>query len=211
VSRPFPAALAGLALAGAVIAGGRHEAVIVGALSVVFAASSAAAWAFRHPPLLLDWIEWIERHVGRRLGGLLHRATARVRDVAQSLDDVHPSVAAWSVVGALSAVNWLLDAVCLALCFRAVHEPVPWGAVLLAFAGAKVIGSIGITPGGLGLVEGGLVGTFVAYGTKAPAAAAGVLVYRAVTFGGLVGLGWGAAALLSVLARGGRGGRKVTR
>jgi hypothetical protein len=38
------------------------------------------------------------------------------------------------------------------------------GAVLLAFAGAKVVTSIGITPGGLGVVEGGLVATFVAYG-----------------------------------------------
>ena len=67
----------------------------------------------------------------------------------------------------------------------------------MAFAGAKVLNSLGITPGGLGIVEGGLVATFVAYGTKASAAVAGVLVYRAVTVGGLVALGWIVAAALA--------------
>src|SRR5207248_7194934 len=90
----------------------------------------------------------------------------------------------------LSVLNWLLDAGCLALSFRGVREPVPLGVVLLAFAGGKVVSSIGITPGGLGIVEGGLVATFVAYGTKGSAAVAAVLVYRAITFVGLVGTGW---------------------
>jgi hypothetical protein len=70
--------------------------------------------------------------------------------------------------------------------------------VLLAFAGSKVVTSIGITPGGLGLVEGGLVATFVAYGLPGADAGAAVLVYRALTLIGLVGIGWLVVAMLAV-------------
>jgi uncharacterized protein (TIRG00374 family) len=111
--------------------------------------------------------------------------------------------------GALSAANWLLDALCLALAFAAVGRPIPWGAVLLAFAGSKVLSSVGITPGGLGIVEGGLVATFVAYGVPGPAAVAAVLVYRALTLIGLVGIGWLVAALLAAQSRHGAGLRRT--
>jgi uncharacterized protein (TIRG00374 family) len=191
-------ALAGLALAGAVIAGGRAELVLVAVLSVVFAGSVGAATLFRHPHVLVDIVEWLEHHVGRRLGAVVGRASKRVRDIAQALEDVHPSVTTWVVASLLSALNWLLDAVCLRLAFEAVGATVPWGAVLLAFAGGKIVSSIGITPAGLGFVEGGLVAIFVAYGTKGPTAVAAVIVYRALTLIGLVGLGWIVAATVSI-------------
>ena len=72
----------------------------------------------------------------------------------------------------------------------------------MAFAGTKVVSSIGITPGGLGIVEGGLVATFVAYGSPGAVAVAAVIVYRALTLIGLVGVGWVVAGILSVQARG---------
>jgi uncharacterized membrane protein YbhN (UPF0104 family) len=61
-----------------------------------------------------------------------------------------------------------------------------------------VVSSIGITPGGLGLVEGGLVATFVAYGVSGAGAGAAVVVYRALTLIGLVGIGWLGVVLLAV-------------
>src|SRR5438067_153227 len=159
-------ALAGLALGGAVIAGGSARVVLVTVLSVVFAGSVAAAVLFRHPHVLVDIIRWLERHVGRRLGAVVGRVSTRIRDIARALEGVHPSLATWAWAGALSALNWLLDVVCLALGFRAVGAMIPWGAVLLAFAGGKIVSSVGVTPAGLGYVEGGLVAVFVAYGTK---------------------------------------------
>jgi uncharacterized protein (TIRG00374 family) len=96
----------------------------------------------------------------------------------------------WASAYSLSALNWLLDVACLALCFVAFDAPVPWAAILLAFAGTKVVSSIGITPGGLGLVEGGMVATLVAYHVPAVTAAAVVVVYRVLTLVGLVGIGW---------------------
>ena len=189
--------LAAIGLAGAVVADGRAEAILVAAISVLFVGSAVVALLFRHPPKLVRVVGWMERHVGRRLGGLLERASKRARDMAQALKDVHPSIRAWALVAGLSLVNWLMDVVCLGLSFQAVRVPIPWGAVLLAFAGGKAISSLGITPGGLGLVEGGLVATFVAYGTKSSSAVAAVLVYRAITFVGLVGAGWAVAAVLA--------------
>jgi len=192
------AALAGVALAGAIIAGGQPEPILLAVLAPVFVGATAAAVLFRHPHVLVRAIEWLERHVGRRLGALVARTSSRAREISQSLEHVHPSIGRWAVAGGLSACNWLLDAVCLALCFQAVGAPVPWGVVLLAFAGAKIVSSIGITPAGLGFVEGGLVAIFVAYGTSGSAAVAAVVVYRAVTFVGLVGIGWIVVGILAI-------------
>jgi len=193
-------ALAGVALAGAVIAGGGAEPILLPILAVVVAGSAGAAIVFRHPLLLVRGVGWMQTHLGR-VGDLVDRLTRGFCESAPSLTQVRPSVATWVTAGALSAANWLLDAVCLALAFAAVGAPIPWGAVLLAFAGSKVLSSIGITPGGLGVVEGGLVATFVAYGVPGAVAAAAVLVYRALTLIGLVGIGWVVAALLAVESR----------
>jgi uncharacterized membrane protein YbhN (UPF0104 family) len=95
----------------------------------------------------------------------------------------------------------MLDGVALALSFLAVHAAVPWGVVLLAFAGSKIVNSLGITPAGLGVVEGSLVGIFISYRVSGAAAGAATLVYRGLTLVGLVGLGWGAVGVLAVLER----------
>jgi putative heme transporter len=191
------AALAAMALAGAALGGGAARNVLLPLLAVVVAGSFAAAALFRHPHILIDGMDWIERHVGGHLGPLVAKATVRSRELSHQLTFAHPTVLTWAAAFWLSMANWLLDAACLALCFVAVGGAVPWGAVLLAFAGSKVVSSIGITPGGVGIVEGGLVATFVALGTSGPTAVAAVLLYRVITFVGLVVIGWAAVALLS--------------
>jgi uncharacterized membrane protein YbhN (UPF0104 family) len=190
-------ALATLALAGAVIAGGAAESILLPLLAVVVAGSDGAALLFRHPRFMLRTVGWTEVHLGQ-VGRLVGRLTQGFCRTARSLGHVQPSMGLWAAAWGLSAVNWLLDAACLALSFAAVHAPIPWGAVLLAFAGAKVVSSIGITPGGLGIVEAGLVATFVAYGVQGAHAGAAVLVYRVLTLIGLVGIGWLSAAFLAV-------------
>jgi uncharacterized protein (TIRG00374 family) len=194
------AALAGLALAGALIAGGPAELPLLAILSVVFAGAIAAAILFRHPHVLVDMVGWLEHHAGRRLGDVVGRTSKRARDIARALEGVHPRLTTWVAAGALSALNWLLDVACLGLAFQAIGAPIPWGAVLLAFAGGKIVSSVGITPAGLGFVEGGLVAVFVAFGTRGPTAVGAVLVYRGLTLIGLVGMGWGAVAFLALQA-----------
>jgi uncharacterized membrane protein YbhN (UPF0104 family) len=190
-------ALAAMALAGAVIAGGGAEPILLPLLAVVFAGSAGAAILFRYPLLLVRGLGWMETHLGP-VGTLVGRLTRGFCSTARSLVYVRPSMRLWVAAWGLSAVNWLLDAACLALAFEAVGTRVPWGVVLLAFAGSKVVTSIGITPGGLGIVEGGLVATFVAYGLPGAGAGAAVLVYRAITLIGLVGIGWLVVALQAI-------------
>jgi uncharacterized membrane protein YbhN (UPF0104 family) len=193
-------ALAAVALAGALIAGGGAEPVLLPLLGVVLLGSLGAAILFRYPLMLVRGLDWIDAHTGR-FGGLVERFTKGFSASARTLVHVRPSWRTWGINWGLSLANWLLDVVCLAFCFKAVGAKVPWGAVLLAFAGSKVVTSVGITPGGLGLVEGGMVATFVAYGVPGADAGAAVLVYRALTLLGLVGLGWLAVAALAVTGR----------
>src|SRR2546421_1678907 len=73
------AALASIALAGAVIDAGHAGLVLIPILAVVTAGSLAAAAVFRRPRVLVRWIEGIEARVGPRLGDLVARAAGPVR------------------------------------------------------------------------------------------------------------------------------------
>lgn len=83
----------------------------------------------------------------------------------------------------LSAVGkWGFD-YCVLLCalVAAGARPQP-GAVLLAYAAAILLAMIPVTPGGLGFVELGLVGTLTLAGVGAATAAAATLAYRLVSY-----------------------------
>ena len=192
-------ALAGLALAGAVIDVGNAARVVIPILSVVFAGSLGAVALFRRPHLLCEVVDWLEQHVPKRSSGV--GFAARLREIADELGEIRPPLRTWVIAYALSTLNWLLDVACLAFTYIALGAAVPWGAIFLAFAGTKVVSSIGITPGGLGLVEGGMVATFVAYHVDPGTAAAAVVLYRALTLVGLVGFGWVMVAVLRAQGR----------
>ncbi len=72
----------------------------------------------------------------------------------------------------------LFDVAMLGVCFTAFGNPVPAVGVLLV---AYIIGQLGgliPIPGGLGGVDGGLIGTLVIYGVDATDAAVAVIAYR---------------------------------
>jgi uncharacterized membrane protein YbhN (UPF0104 family) len=56
------------------------------------------------------------------------------------------------------------------------------------------------TPGGIGLVEGGLVGLLTRMHASPGAAVAGALIYRSFTFWLLISVGWAAALRLRLAA-----------
>lgn len=191
-------ALAAIALAGSIIGVGHAAPVVIPILSVVLAGSLGAVALFRRPQLLCEVVDGIERRLPKRAGT---DAAERLRAIADELGDIHPPLSTWAGAYVLSVLNWLLDVVCLAFTFIALGAPIPWGAIFLAFAGTKVVSNIGITPGGLGLVEGGMVATFVALGVESGTAAAAVVMYRGLTIVGLVGFGWLMVAYLSAHGR----------
>lgn len=96
----------------------------------------------------------------------------------------------WGKVGGLGLANWLGDAGVLAISLLALGARVPWHTLLLVYALAAVVGSLGITPGGIGLVEGTLCLGLVSTGLPAALALAAVLLYRLVSFWLVMFVGW---------------------
>ena len=85
------------------------------------------------------------------------------------------------VAALLAALNWLADAACLAFSILAVGGDVPWEGLLLAWAAGTAVASLGLTPGGLGVVEAALSSALIATGLVGSTAIAAVLVYRIVS------------------------------
>jgi uncharacterized membrane protein YbhN (UPF0104 family) len=105
---------------------------------------------------------------------------------AARLRPVHAGAAA-----VLALLNWLLDAACLWLCFNAVGEhPAASATTVLAFCAAMAAGSLTIVPGGLGIVDSALILGLIAGGVASPAAVATVVLYRVISFGFIMSLGW---------------------
>ena len=95
----------------------------------------------------------------------------------------------------LSAGRWVLDYLTLLAALTAVHADPRPSTVLLAFCAAQFLGTLPLTPGGLGFVEAGLTGTLVLAGVPTGAAVVATLGYRLVSFWLPIPAG-GVAALL---------------
>jgi uncharacterized protein (TIRG00374 family) len=141
----------------------------------------------QHPELLNRPLALVNRlrrrpaeHGHDRLRGFLTQLrTARLR----------PALGLAAAVLALA--NWLLDAVGLWLCFRAIGEPPPsLIATLLAFCAAMAAGSVTIVPGGFGVIDSALILGLITGGVPASTAVAVTVLYRIRSFGFIIGLGW---------------------
>ncbi|WP_213009497.1 lysylphosphatidylglycerol synthase transmembrane domain-containing protein [Paractinoplanes toevensis] len=120
-----------------------------------------------------------------------HHGHDHVRGFLEQLRAARLSPGHGVAAAAYAVLNWLLDAVCLWLCFRAIGEP-PAGltAVLLAFCAAMAAGTITIVPGGLGIIDSALILGLMAGGVGGAAALATVVLYRVISFGFIIGVGW---------------------
>jgi uncharacterized membrane protein YbhN (UPF0104 family) len=96
----------------------------------------------------------------------------------------------WGKVLMLGLTNWLADAAVLAISLVAIGAPIPWHSLLLVYGLATAVGSLGITPGGIGLVEGTLCLGLVSAGLPAVLVLAAVLLYRLVSFWLVMVAGW---------------------
>jgi uncharacterized protein (TIRG00374 family) len=94
-----------------------------------------------------------------------------------------------------AAGRWVLDYLTLLAALYAVDAQPRASLVLLAFFAAQLLGTLPLTPGGLGFVEAGLTGTLALAGVSAAAAVLATLAYRLVAFWLPIPAG-GVAALL---------------
>jgi uncharacterized membrane protein YbhN (UPF0104 family) len=129
--------------------------------------------------------------------GATARRIAAVRDAAsQSVTAWHSlRPRHWMAAGLFAVANWLLDLLCLAASARAFNLPVGLVALAGIYVGVQLVRQIPLTPGGIGLIETGLLAGLAAAHAPAAHAAAAVLTYRILScwliipIGGLAVLG----------------------
>jgi uncharacterized protein (TIRG00374 family) len=80
-----------------------------------------------------------------------------------------------------AAAYWGFDIAVLGVCFHAFGRVVPVAVLVVGYF-LGTLGSLLPLPGGIGGVEGGMIGAFVAFGVPASSAVIGVLAYRAISF-----------------------------
>jgi uncharacterized membrane protein YbhN (UPF0104 family) len=164
---PSTAVIAGVSAAGGL--------VIVG-LAVAALRSAEAA----------RWLGDTSARVGAWAAGLLHRAPpgwsgeALVRLREERLVLLRRR---WLRLTASTLANQLTAYLVFELCLRAVGisvATVPPSEAFLAWAIGRVITSLPLTPGGIGVVELGMIGTLVGFGASNAHVVAAVLLYRGV-------------------------------
>jgi putative heme transporter len=103
----------------------------------------------------------------------------------------------WHVLTIATLVGHLAVFVVLLACLRVVgvsSTEISWIQAFAAWSLVRILGAIPLTPGGVGIVEVGLSGALVAFGTSNAEAVAATLLYRALTILPTLGLGMFAAA-----------------
>ena len=128
----------------------------------------------------------LDRHVAGRLGG--GRLASVVGVVAAGAATVGQGVR-----GALAMLRsrdpaflgalawWAFDIAVLWACFHAFGEPPATAVIVMAYF-TGMLGNLLPLPGGIGGVEGGMIGAFLAFGVAGGLAVVAVLTYRAFAF-----------------------------
>jgi uncharacterized membrane protein YbhN (UPF0104 family) len=129
----------------------------------------------------------LDDRVARRLDG--HARIARwAGAVAAAAAGVAEGVR--GAIGLLRALNpallgavawWAFDIAVLWACFHAFGEPPPISIVVMAYF-VGTLGNLLPLPGGVGGVEGGMIGALLAFGVTGGLAVVAVLTYRAFAF-----------------------------
>jgi uncharacterized membrane protein YbhN (UPF0104 family) len=153
-------------------------------LTAVTAAAMAVRWAG-------PAARWLARHAGRSrrrwrlatgLAGLARHRLGPRRGAATL---------------AASGLSVLAEAALLAAAFEVAGTPVPWRGLLLACAAGQLGARLVPLPGGLGGMEGGVLGALALTGTHPATALTAVIVYRVAGYWAPGAAGAATAALLT--------------
>jgi uncharacterized membrane protein YbhN (UPF0104 family) len=122
----------------------------------------------------------------RRLGS--HALAKPVSAVSNGISDARALVTDrdWKLIGAVA--YYAFDNAVLWAAFHAFGHPPAIGVIVMGYLVGSLAGALPL-PGGLGAVDGGLIGALVLYGSPAAPAAAAVLLYRGLSLSLPVALG----------------------
>lgn len=193
-----------IVVAGAFLAGSRGPVAPlrwlgVALLGVAALLLSGIVALARSTRLQARWAAMVE--AARAAAGRRAAAVRAADSFGRQVMVVTPSPVAWAEALGLAALNWVADLATLLFCIWAVHAPIPWRGVVIAYALTQISASIPITPGGLAVVEASLTALLTAYGMPATTAVTVVLLYRLISFWALVPIGWGVWGWLELRAR----------
>lgn len=201
----YVAALAVLAVIGAQVAGGNGPVgdVRIVAYSTLAVIAVVLGLIFLRPRLvraaLVRAIDAIDGLVIRRKG---HPAKQleRLRTTIRDAEALGRGVLGWAALWLMLA--WLTDIACLVAAFGAVGSSPPWQGLLLAYSAGQLAALLPVTPGGLGVVEGSLTFALVSFGGAQERTVAAVLLYRLISFWGLIPAGAACYGALRLRFRG---------
>jgi uncharacterized protein (TIRG00374 family) len=109
-----------------------------------------------------------------RLATLPATMSAGVRHALEHLRSRDPAVLG-------SIAYWGFNIAILWACFRAFGESPPWAVIVMAYF-VGMLGNLLPLPGGVGGVDGGMIGALAAFGVDVDLAIVAVLSYRALAF-----------------------------
>lgn len=186
------AALAAVAVAGALLAGGAPPWYRLAGLLAVAVLITVGVRRIAHRPEVLEpAIRALLAPLNRLRRREAHEGLDRVRSFITQLGAVRLTPRHAASAAGLALLNWAVDAAALWMCLRAVSdEAIGAGPMLLAFSAAMAAGTLTIVPGGLGVVDSALILGLVAGGVGTATAVAAVVLYRTVTLGFIIGAGW---------------------
>jgi uncharacterized protein (TIRG00374 family) len=150
------------------------------AVLALLLAGAAAAFAFDEPLELAGRaIQWLLNATVRRR----HHVTGVPQELLAGRNFIRTTLGErWWQALLAAAGNTGFDYLALLCALRAVGAHPHPSLVLLAYTSAKLLALIPFTPGGLGFVEAGLVGTLTLAGVSGPDALAATLLYRLVAY-----------------------------
>jgi uncharacterized membrane protein YbhN (UPF0104 family) len=160
-------------------------------LAGLAAAATAATFGVRElarrPSAVTGALTWANRLLHRPAGTGLDR----VRDFTDQLRAARLAPRHGVAAAVFALLNWLFDAACLWMCVHAVGgTAIPPAAILLAYCAAMSVGTLTIVPGGLGVIDTALILGLTHGGAGTSAAIAIVVLYRLISFGLVVAIGW---------------------
>jgi uncharacterized membrane protein YbhN (UPF0104 family) len=102
----------------------------------------------------------------------------------------------WIPALVFAVVNWFADLLCLLAVIRAFDLTLPLSAVAGTYLAVQIVRQVPLTPGGIGLIETGLLTGLVGAGASSASAAAAVLGYRVLSCWLIIPIGLASWAVL---------------
>lgn len=175
--------------AGALVTGS-PDGIVAGlaSIAVVIAPAVALVAAVRRTNVRRAVDGAIDRIIDRIIDLVGRSRTRRwlgIRDglhhAVHAVASVRPGVRSTIAVAGWSLVNLTATLSCLVLSILAVGGGVPWSSIILVWAAAAGVAQLGLTPGGIGVVDAALTLGLVAAGMPTGTAVAATLVYRTIS------------------------------